>query len=116
MDKVTPVSDEEWETVVEQSGTPIDFSNPGDQFVGVYDGVSVIEFDDPKEGPKSFKQYRFTDTENLPRVLNGTYKLDEAFEEAGELEGKTVRITFVGTLDVGQPSPMRDFKIEVKKA
>lgn len=118
---VKPGTDEEWETAVPESGTPIKFNKVGDTFTGRYLGSSVIAFDD-NGTPKTFNQHQFVNEDSGEVfTLNGGYKLDLGFlgdtekQVAGIPVGKVVRITHTGTVDTGQPAPMKDYKIEVKK-
>lgn len=114
-------TDEEWETAVAESGTPVKFNKVGDSFTGKYLGSQVIGFDD-NGTPKTFNQHQFVDEPSGEVfTLNGGYKLDLGFlgdpekNVPGIAVGKTVRITHTGTVDTGQPAPMKDYRIDVRK-
>lgn len=120
-------TDEEWETAVAESGTPVKFNKVGDSFTGKYLGSTVISFDetDSKTGEtktNTFNQHQFVDeTSGEVFTLNGGFKIDRGFlgdpekNVPGIAVGKTVRITHTGTVDTGQPAPMKDYRIDVRK-
>jgi len=113
-ENLTNVSDADWETVVEESGSPISFPNVGDQFIGTYLGMTMIEPDSFKE-EDYFPQYKFEDTAGNVRTLNGGYKLNESLEIIAK--GSLVRITRTPDVELNDPSKnaMKDYKIEVAK-
>lgn len=100
----------EWETVVEESGKNIEFSEVGSQFIGTYIGTAHIV---PPNGGDEFDQQRFRDGAGTLYSVNGGFKLREGLKDVPE--GATVRITYMGEVDTGQPSPMRDYRVEVRK-
>ena len=111
-DSVQYVSDDEWEVVAPESGEPVKFTNKGDSFIGVFTKTIVISFEEDGT-PQSFNQHIFADSEGAVRTINGGYKFDK---ELAALEpGSKVRITYVGDVDTGRPSPMKDYRIEVAK-
>lgn len=101
--------DQDWETVEEESGQKLAFNNPGEQFVGVYVGTETIH---PENGD-SFDQQRFRDDAGTLYAINGGHKLRSAFE--GVESGAICRITYMGEIDTGQPSPMKDYRVEIAK-
>lgn len=107
----------EWETVSQASGEPIELVKPGDSFTGIYEGAEVITFDDPKEGTKSFNQYKFRGADGKLYSLNGSYGLDNPDDgiAAKVAIGAKTRITLAALVPTGQPSPMKDFQIDVAK-
>jgi hypothetical protein len=111
---LTNVSDADWETVVEESGSPISFENVGDQFIGEYLGRTVIEPEGWKE-EDYFPQFKFKDTEGNVRTINGGYKLNESLELIAI--GSLVRITRTPDVELNDPgkNAMKDYKIEVAK-
>lgn len=108
--------DEGWETIKQESGEQITFDTVGDSFTGIYKGMSVIEFEDTKEGPKSFNQYLFQGVTGVQAgksyAINGGYQLDEELPKVQE--GAAVRITLMALIKTDQPSPLKDYKIQVK--
>lgn len=101
---------DEWETVIEDSGVPIEFQKFGDQFIGRFEGERTIT---PPDGTKeSFTQQMFRD-DGVLYVMSGGYKLRAAFKDIAI--GTRVRITYVRDVQTGQPSPMRDFRVEAAK-
>lgn len=110
-------TDDDWETVVEESGRKITFEQPGDSFVGVYVGTTTIEqtgFEKDGTPKQAFDQQRFRDTEGNLWAINGGHKLREGLQAVEE--GEIVRIVYMGDIDTGQPSPMKDFRVDRKKS
>jgi hypothetical protein len=114
-DNVTTVSDEEWETVAEESGSPIRFENVGDIFVGVFNGIRHIVPPKATKPEDEFDQLLFRDAEGNGRTINAGYKLLEAF---GNIEvEKKVRITRVPDVPMNDPgkNDMKDYRVEVAR-
>src|SRR5574337_558971 len=112
---VTYVDDDEFEAIKEESGEPVKFEEVGDTFTGILKSSETIEFKDPKEGDKTFQQYHFTGTDGKSYSINGGYQFDEVLPTIAA--GTKVRITLAALIPVkGQPSPMKDYRIEVAKS
>jgi len=101
--------DAEWETVEQESGQKLTFANVGEQFVGTFVETALIE---PENG-ESFTQQRFRSPEGELYSFNGGFKVNRGLEKA--VSGDLIRITYMGDVDTGQPSPMKDFKVEIAK-
>lgn len=110
---VTPMEDMEFETVVEESGAPIEFENVNDQFVGEYLGNEVINPTGNEED--AFTVHKFRDSSGAVRKTNGGYKLNVGLE--GIAVGTVVRITRVTDVPISDPgkNPMKDYRIEAAK-
>lgn len=109
---VTEVSEDQWSTVAEESGTPLDFSEVGSQFVGVYLGSNVIQPDGWSEAD-AFTRHAFKGADGITYVINGGFKLNDGLAKV--TPGETVRITRtpdVPMADKGK-NPMKDYRIEV---
>lgn len=110
-------SEDEWETVAEESGEKMKFETVGDEFIGTYEGLTHIV--PKKEGTTEedeFDQLLFRDGNGKLYALNAGYKLLEAFTgEAAPEKGSRVKLTYVGNVDTGQPSPMKDFRVQVAR-
>lgn len=102
-----------WEIIKQESGEQITFEKVGDTFTGTYKGMTVIEFTDAKEGPKSFNQYAFTGIDGKAYAINGGYQLDEAMPEVPE--GSLVKITLMALVKTDQPSPLKDYNIQIRR-
>jgi hypothetical protein len=113
MGKIQKMDDLVFETVVEESGVPIDFSEVGAVFVGEYLGAEEINPTGKDED--AFTQHKFRDPEGVTRVCNGGYKLNVGLE--GIAKAAIVRITRTGDVPMSDPAKnaMRDFRIEVGK-
>ena len=111
--KIQNMNDLEFETVVEESGAPIDFSEVGTVFVGEYLGAE--EINPTGDEADAFTQHKFRDAENAVRVCNGGYKLNVGLEAVEA--GKIVRITRTTDVPMSDPgkNAMKDFRIEVAK-
>lgn len=113
MGKLAKLSDTDFETVVEESGAPIDFTEVGSVFIGEYLGPEEIDPTGKEED--QFTQHKFRDDDGAVRVVNGGYKLNVGLEGVGK--GAIVRITRTNDVPMSDPgkNPMKDFRIEVAK-
>lgn len=113
MGNIWDVSDEEFETVVEESGSQFTFETVGQQFVGKYLGSETIE----PEGwsPEDyFIRHNFRDRDGKLWGINGGFKLNDGLREIAA--GQIVRITYVGDVEMGPgKNPMKDYRIDVAK-
>lgn len=114
-DRVTEVQDQnEWETVAEESGTPIDLSEVGSQFVGIYLGSELIapEGWDERE---YFTQHRFSDANGEIRTINEGAKLRDALKKVQpRAKVRITRTADVPMSDAGK-NPMKDYRVEVAR-
>lgn len=101
--------DAQWETTEQESGQKLTFANVGEQFVGAFVETALIE---PESG-ESFTQQRFRSPEGELYSFNGGFKVNRGLESA--TPGDLVRLTYMGDIDTGQPSPMKDFKVEISR-
>lgn len=101
--------DAEWETTEQESGQKLTFANVGEQFVGAFVETALIE---PENG-ETFTQQRFRSPEGELYSFNGGFKVNRGLESANP--GDLVRLTYMGDIDTGQPSPMKDFKVELSR-
>ena len=104
-----------WETVAEGSRTKVQFDTIGDVFTGEYQGTEEIT--NPNDG-RTWMQYNFrghspAELSGELCAINGGFAFRRAFESVPV--GSLVRITFIKTVDTGQPTPMKDFKVEVAR-
>ena len=107
---VDMVSDVEFETVVEESGTKIELAI-GENFVSEYQGVVVVT----DEAGKAYNRHSFRSADGELYSINGKYKIDLGLADVKS--GTIVRLTYVKDVPIqGQPSPMKDFRVEVGKA
>jgi hypothetical protein len=107
-------SQEEWDTVSGESGSPIAF-DIGTQFIGTFLGVEHIVPPNSKGEKDEFDQARFSDSEGLTRTINLGYKLAEALAEVEP--GSKVRITRMDDVPTKDPAKnaMKDFRVEVAR-
>jgi hypothetical protein len=107
-------SDTEWETVAQESGSPISF-DVGTAFVGEFLGIEHIVPPNAKSEKDEFDQAKFKDSEGLTRVINLGYKLHEALSDVPA--GKNVRITRMADVPTKDPAKndMKDYRVEVAK-
>lgn len=114
-ENVKHASDSEWETVAEESGSPLTFDEVGAQFIGTFKGTKHIVPPNAQKEEDEFDQLVFTDEAGDTRTVNAGYKLLEAFGEIAE--GSKVRITRTPDVDMNDPgkNPMKDYRVEVAK-
>lgn len=101
----------EWETVEEESGLRLTFDNVGEAFIGEFLGIVRIEPTDGKTDP--FDQAKFRDKEGTVYSLNPGFKASAGLAKANK--GDMVRLTYTGDIDTGQPTPMKDFRVEIAR-
>lgn len=108
----------EWDNVVEESPTQIQFESPGEFIVGEYVKTETIPFVDKTE-EKEFQQIMLRglgigDLEKGTLYgINCGYKLRKASEQLEP--GKVIKVTYVKDVDTGAQQPMKDFKIDVAR-
>lgn len=107
-------SQEEWETVATESGSPLVF-DVGTVFVGYFQGIEHII--PPKATGKDdeFDQAKFTSQDGFTKTINLGYKLREALADVAP--GKMVRITRMEDVPSNDPkkNDMKDYRVEVAK-
>lgn len=115
--------DQGWETVVEEAGIKVQFTEPGDVFIGVYLSTETITDPNAKDGEdEEFLAANFTgiypeEVVGKPCQMFPGWKLRNALESAKVNTGDTVRITYVKDIDMSGSgrNPMKDFRVEVKR-
>lgn len=106
-------STEGWETIREESPTVIIFDEIGDQFTGRFNRADVIH--NPQDG-EDFTRYVFTGLDDKPYAFNASYALDQALAADKVQPGDLVRLTYVKDIPVTKGNPLKDVKVEVKRA
>jgi hypothetical protein len=105
--------DDDWTTVADESGEKLFFTTPGEQFVGIYVGTDVITNPKPRDGDSpTFEQQKFRTPDGKLHTINGGHKIQQGMKDV--IPGETVRLTYMGDIDTGSPSPMKDFRVDVK--
>lgn len=106
-----------WTTVSTGEAEPetkIVFDSIGDEFVGVYLGMRVVDPQDITEKP--YQQARFQGVgsdEGTVYFTNAGFSLRAGLRDVRK--GSLVRLTWESELDTGQSSPMKVFRVEVGK-
>lgn len=103
------MASEQWDTVQEESATRVVFDEYGDSIKGTFIGPEEIA---PQNG-EPFTLLLLRGDDDVVYALNSSYKLDQAFGKVNP--GDYVRVTYVKEIDTGEASPMKDFKVEVRK-
>jgi len=102
--------DDGWTTVsdAEVDENKVSFDTIGDQFIGTYLGQRTVTNADG-----SYIQFRFRGTDDAVYFTNGNYSLQRGMADVRV--GKMVRLTYESDKDVGQRSPLRIFRVDVKR-
>lgn len=108
-----------FETVSEESPTVVKFDTFGDQFTGVFIGTNIVEFVDNKGEEKKYTQYLFRGVGGAGIVAGDLYALNDSYKIRQGMskvhEGETARLTYIKDVPTGQPAPMKDVTVEVKR-
>jgi hypothetical protein len=99
-----------WDTVIQETGEQIIFDTVGDAFVGLFTGKREVEVDGG-----TFTLLTFMGAGGKRYQTNAGWKLENGFMDADIKRGDIVRVTYVQDVDTGQPSPMKDFRVEVAR-
>lgn len=97
----------EWTTIQDETPDKIIFDTFGDCFTGVFQGIQEIT----PEDADAFEQAVFRNDEGLYAI--GGYKVLNAMRDVPQ--GTLTRLTYVKNVDTGQPSPMKDVKVETAR-
>lgn len=115
----------EWEIVREESPDKVVFDEVGDQLIGRFVGreiitvPAVLNADGSEKEPESqFTVLTWRDClvngDHMDYVANNAgFALESAFANLDF--GVVTRVTLIKKTDVGQPSKMNDFRVEVAK-
>jgi len=116
-DNVSSVSDDQWETVVEEYGETFSFVDPGDTLIGEYQGSKVVQTQDLNNPQEMRDQtvYDFIDENGKRWSVWSSYNIDQGL--SGVNPGQTVRLEYVGKVEIdsGRRS-VKQFRIAVKKS
>lgn len=96
-----------WEVVDRGPGDPIEFQHHGDSFQGIYMGR---EIGTDKDGDQ-FPIDQFTGADGKSYVIFSGASLSRGMKKVER--GQWARVTYVFDLDIGKPSPMKVFTVEV---
>jgi len=110
-------ADWDFETVADESPTTVIFDTIGDVFLGLYKGTEHIvtgKIDAETGKPEEFDRFVFKGRNGELYSINQSYKLDATFED---IKPETwVRITYVKDIPTARKlSPLKDFKVDVRK-
>ncbi len=88
---------------------PVKFTHHGDSFVGIFEDAEKLEDDDGKP----FMACTFTGPDGKPYVIFPGAILERAMRRVEPKQW--VRITYIGDVDTGKPSPLKSYVVEVAK-
>jgi hypothetical protein len=99
----------EWRQVSEDDveETKLTFDTMNEPWIGTYLGSRIVENDNGK-----FTQYRF-EKDGFRYFTNANFNLHQAMVKVPT--GRQVRITWISERDTGQQTPMRIFRVDVKR-
>lgn len=115
-----PSTDDGWTTVHAESAAVVIFNEPGDTFIGIYDGEEHIHPDSAADDSDDFDRFRFTGTgaggfeDGKPYAINESYTLREAMAKVKV--GELCRIVYVKEIATKRSlNPLKDFRVDVKR-
>lgn len=115
-------NDNEWETVDLGTRVQVTFDTIGDEFTGKYTGTEQIT--NPKDG-EAWTSYLYegigvkadgvTDdaVKGLPCGIAAGWSLQQALNK--RTPGEIHRIKYTRNTDTGQVSPMKEFRVDIRK-
>ena len=86
----------------------IKFSEVGDTAIGLFIGVNDVPVE---QGSDTARQLHFQDANGVPYWFWESAAMSTTMMAAQE--GTILEVTYTGQRNVGQPSPLKDFKIYV---
>ncbi len=116
----TPVAtDEEWETVIEESPQAVIFEEVGDVFEGYFCGVEHVEPEDQAVDKDhkdyvSFDRWLFRDKDNTLVGVSESFKLDQRMLTIPQ--GTWTRITLTKKIPSKRGNDLLDFKVQTRKS
>lgn len=88
----------------------VNFKSHGDSFVGIFEDSEALVDDDGKE----FSVATFTGADGKPYCIFPGAVLRRSLRK---VEPKTwVRITYIGDVDTGKPSPLKSYVVETARS
>lgn len=108
-------ADSEWTTVADETPAQVIFDTIGDTFEGTY--VEKREIVNPNPDPKTgehskWNQYVFRGTDGELYGINESYSIAKGMAEVPF--GTYTQLEYKKSVEVGRPSPMRDFIIRTR--
>lgn len=89
------------------------FIEPGDWFIGRYDGSETVDLGEDEEGtPQTAVAHRFTDLNDVRKTVWGSHDLNAKLAEVAE--GALVRIEFMKTLELKAGHTLRLYKVQTR--
>jgi hypothetical protein len=112
---VDSVSDEGWETVIEEYGETWNPKDPA-VLIGTYHGSKTVPVDDPNNpgAKRDVLCYEVTDNSGKRWSLWSSYNLDAGFAEVSD--GDSVRVEFVSTIPLDGGRTVKQYRIARKSA
>lgn len=101
---------DEWTTVADETPAQVIFDTVGDVFVGTY--VEKRHIVNPNDPEQQWDQFVFRGEDGDLYGVNSSYSIAKGMESVQP--GKVTRLTYIKDVNVGRPSPMKDFKVETK--
>jgi hypothetical protein len=96
-----------FEVIDRGPATPVAFEHFGDSFVGIFDDADTLQDEEGKE----FTIALFTGPDGRPYCIFPGASLERPVRKLKH--GQWVRITYTMDADVGKPSPMKVYTVEV---
>lgn len=112
----------EWETIDQGTRVQVTLDTIGDEFTGIFTGTETIT--NPKDGDE-WISYLFEgigvkapgvtddDVKGLPCGIAAGWSLRQALDKL--TPGQVTRITYTRNTDTGQVSPMKEFRVDIRK-
>lgn len=110
--RLDAAADAKFKKVSEAYGKTVEFTNVGNSFIGIYEGVESVDTVDKITGElRAVNAYRFTGVDHKPATVWGSYWIEKGMEKV--TVGQLVKIEFSGQDQLDGAKKVNNFTVSV---